>query len=57
MTDAQMKDTQQITALFNILSVFLIMQIIGSAKSNYMPFSKAYDVEISEYILHGWKTL
>lgn len=51
MTDVQKKDAQQIIAPCNISSLFLIMQIIESVKTSYMPFSKADNIEISEFTL------
>lgn len=54
MTDVQIKDTQQIIALCNILSLFLIMKIIESTKTNDMPVSKADNIEMSESTLNDW---
>lgn len=48
MTDVEIKDTQQVIPLCNTLCLFLLMQIIESAKTSFMPFSKADNIKITE---------
>lgn len=51
MPDVEIKDTQQMIPLCNTLCLFLLMQIIESAKTNFMPFSKADNIKITESTL------